>query len=97
MISRVSPPLIGQWYERADQAEVFQVTGIDDRARTVEIQSLNGDIGEIERDTWPVLPLSYAMAPEDGMVSGDESEADDLIAIRAVAALEDPCTLARLG
>jgi Family of unknown function (DUF6763) len=97
MISAVSGPQIGQWYERVDPAETFQVTGIDDRARTIEIQSLNGDLGEIDRDTWSVLPLSYAEPPEDGIVPLDEPEGEELVAAQAEATLEDPTILARLA
>ena len=97
MTNTTKRPRIGQWYERADEAELFQVTGIDDRARTVEIQSLNGDIGEIDGDTWLTLPLSYAEPLEEGSVSADEIEADDLAAVRAAATLEDPAILARLS
>ena len=97
MISLVSAPQIGQWYERADASDVFQVTGIDERARTVEIQSLNGDIGEIDRDTWPVLALTYAQQPEEGVATLEESDTEDLIASRAEATLEDPGALARLA
>jgi hypothetical protein len=96
VISAVSGPQIGQWYERQDPTEFFQVTGIDDHARTVEIQSLNGDIGEIDWDTWSVLPLSFAKPPEDATMPLDEIEADDLAAVRAEATLEDPAILARL-
>jgi len=97
MTNTARQPQIGQWYERGDQAEMFQVTGIDDRARTVEIQSLNGDIGEIDSDIWPVLPLAYAEPPDDGSVPTDQIEADDLAAVRAEATLEDPAILARLS
>jgi len=97
MISAVSRPQIGQWYEREDPAEFFQVTGIDERARTIEVQSLNGDIGEIDCDTWSILPLSYAQPPEDAMVPLDEIEADELVAVQAEATLEDPTILARLA
>ena len=91
-----SGPQIGQWYERENPAETFQVTGIDEHARTVEIQSLNGDIGEIERDTWPALALSFAELPEDAMAPPDQFEAEELAAVQAEATLEDPTILARL-
>ena len=97
MISAMSGPQIGQWYERKDQAEIFQVTGIDDCARTVEIQAVNGDIGEIDSDTWSALPLSYAVPPEDGIVPLDEIEAEDVAAARAEETLEDPTMLGRLA
>ena len=97
MISVVTGPQIGQWYERENPAETFQVTGIDEHARTIEFQSLNGDIGEIERDTWPALALSFAEPPEDAMASPEDIEAEDLAAAQAEATLEDPTILARLA
>jgi hypothetical protein len=65
---------IGQWYLRRDKGEIFQVTAYDDRSRTVEIQTCDGDLDEIEMETWRVTPLYLVEPPEDGSGPADEVE-----------------------
>lgn len=96
MSAVIRQPEIGQWYQRHDNDELFHITGIDEHARTVEIQSSDGTIDEIDRETWRVLPLELAEAPEDGFVPGEEMEADDLAFMQAEQTLDDPAQLARL-
>jgi hypothetical protein len=70
-------PEVGQWYVRRDTRDVFQVTGLDERSQTVEIQTSDGDLDEIEMETWRTVPLAFAEPPEDW--SGPiDVQADDL-------------------
>jgi len=78
MKNTVGPARIGQWYERADKGEVFQVTGLDAVARTIEIQSFDGDLDEIDAESWAELPLELAEPPEDWTGPIDDVEVDDL-------------------
>ena len=78
MNTRVGPARIGQWYARADKGEVFQVTGLDAKAGTIEIQSFDGDLDEIDEETWAELPVELAEAPEDWTGPMDDVEVDDL-------------------
>jgi len=78
MSSDIGPARIGQWYLRRDKGEMFLVTGTDERAGTVEVQTFDGDIDEIDVDTWRTLPLEAAAAPEDWTGPVDEVAADDL-------------------
>ena len=57
---QVGNPQIGQWYLRWDSGELFQVTGLDEESGTVELQSFDGDLNEIELDSWRHLPLARA-------------------------------------
>jgi Family of unknown function (DUF6763) len=74
----VGRPEIGQWYARADKGESFRVVGRDDESRTIEIQSFDGDIDEIDAETWSTLPLERSEPPEDWTAPMDDVEADDL-------------------
>ncbi len=74
MNSTVGNPEIGQWYERVDSGELFQVTGIDASTGTIEIQGADGNIDEIEADAWAALALQFGEAPEDWEAM-DEMEA----------------------
>lgn len=78
MNSYVGRPEIGAWYARLDKGEAFRVVGFDDRSRTIEIQSFDGDIDEIAEDAWQTLPLERSEPPEDWTGPIDDVEADDL-------------------
>ena len=69
---------IGQWYTRCDKGEIFQVVGYDPNSRTIETQTFDGDLDEIDLDTWAGLPLAFAEPPEDWTGPVDDVERDDL-------------------
>jgi hypothetical protein len=69
---------IAQWYTRLDKGEVFQVTAYDEDSRTIEIQAFDGDLDQIDMDTWAALPLRFAESPEDWTGAVDDVERDDL-------------------
>ena len=71
-------PEIGSWYRHLDKGETFQVVGYDSRSDTIEIQSLNGDLDEIDCVDWDELLLARAAPPEDWRGPMDEVAADDL-------------------
>lgn len=78
MNNGVGSARIGQWYLRWDKGEIFQVTGFDEEAGTIEIQAFDGDLDEIDEETWRVLPLGLAVPPEDWTGPVDDVERDDL-------------------
>jgi len=69
---------VGQWYRRSDKGEIFQVTGYDKASGTIEIQTFDGDLDEIDEDAWRELPLGLAEPPEDWTGPVDDVERDDL-------------------
>jgi hypothetical protein len=69
---------IGQWYTRWDKGEIFQVVGYDSKSRTIETQTFDGDLDEIDLETWAGLPLGFAEPPEDWTGPVDDVERDDL-------------------
>lgn len=78
MNADVGPARIGQWYMHLDKGEIFQVTGYDEHSRTIEIQTFDGDLDEIDAETWQALPLAFAEPPEDWTGPVDDVERDDL-------------------
>ena len=58
-------PTIGAWYFDRDEQQLFEVVALDEEAATVEVQYLDGAIGEFDLETWPFLALSPAAPPED--------------------------------
>jgi len=71
-------PDIGQWYAHTDKGELFQVVGRDEESRNIEIQYVDGDLDEIDAETWAVLPVERVEPPEDVTASVDDIETDDL-------------------
>jgi len=78
MNANVGRAEIGQWYARADKGESFRVVGYDERSGTIEIQTFDGDLDEIDQETWESLPLERSEAPEDWTGPVDDVEVDDL-------------------
>ena len=48
-------PVAGQWFEDLEEEELFLVLSVDPDEELVKIQYENGDIEEIDLDTWHVL------------------------------------------
>ena len=71
-------PVPGQWYEDLDEEEIFQVLSVDPDEEVIEIQYENGDIEEIDLDTWHELDLEKSEQPEgwSGSEEDDEDEED---------------------
>ena len=69
-------PIKGQWFEDLEENEIFLVLSVDPDAELVEIQYENGDIEEIDLDTWHELDLERASEPE-GWASSDADDDDD--------------------
>jgi hypothetical protein len=96
MSSTVGDPQIGQWYERLDNGAVFQVTGVDESGMTIELQAIDGDLDEVDPETWAAMPLELRGAPEDWVGPIDDMEADDLACSEAEMMLDNPQMLERL-
>lgn len=69
-------PVQGQWYENLEENEIFRVLSLNPDEELVEIQYENGDIEEIDLDTWHELDLEHAEEPE-GWASDEDEEDDD--------------------
>jgi hypothetical protein len=78
MNTGVGEARIGQWYLRWDKGETFQVTGYDEPSHTIEIQTFDGELDEIDEESWATLPLGLAEPPEDWTGPVDDVEVDDL-------------------
>ncbi len=78
MNTNVGRPEVGQWYRHLDKGEVFQVVGLDEKSGTVEIQTFDGDLDEIDAEAWDEMLLAPAEPPEDWTGPMDDIERDDL-------------------
>lgn len=75
-VGRDYDPVQGKWYQDLEENEIFQVLSVDPDEEIIELQYENGDIEEIDLDTWHELDLEHAEEPE-GWASDDEDEEDD--------------------
>lgn len=71
-------PKVNQWYRHLDKGYQFQVVAVDHEEGTVEVQHFDGDLEELELDTWPELDIETIEPPEDWTGSMDDIELDDL-------------------
>src|SRR5579859_7977410 len=74
----IGEPILNQWYLREDTGEKLLVTDYDEDSATVEIQTADGDLDELDMESWASLPLSLTEAPHDWTAPIDTLSADDL-------------------
>jgi hypothetical protein len=55
---------LGQWYRHLDKGEIFRVVGLDTESRSIVIQNPDGNLDEIDDESWVTLPLGWAERPE---------------------------------
>ncbi|HEY4972863.1 MAG TPA: DUF6763 family protein [Steroidobacteraceae bacterium] len=76
-MSREYEPAVGQWYENIDENESFRVLSVDEDAELVELEYLDGDIEEIDLETWHELDLNKIDEPEGWAGSDDEDDEEE--------------------
>jgi hypothetical protein len=77
-VSRDYEPVAGQWYENVEEEESFRVLSVDEDSELVEIEYLDGDIEEIDLETWHEMDLERIEEPEGWAASAkDEKEEDE--------------------
>jgi len=86
----VGRPEIGQWYTHLDKGGMFQVVGRDDDTRTIEVQSYDGDVDEIDAEEWATLPIERCEAPEDWTAPMDDAGPPDAADSDVGVASADP-------
>lgn len=76
-MGREHDPVPGQWYENLEEGELFRVLSVDEDSELVEIQYSDGDVEEIDYDTWTEMDLELAEAPEGWSDDEDEEDFDE--------------------
>jgi hypothetical protein len=75
-VGRDYEPVKGQWYENIEDDDSFRVLTVDEDAELVEIEYLDGDIEELDLDSWHEMDLERIEQPE-GWAGGDAAAAGD--------------------
>ena len=76
-VSRDYEPVAGQWYENLEEEEQFRVLKVDEDSELVEIEYLDGDIEEIDLETWHEMDLDRIEEPEGWSKSDDKDEDEE--------------------
>ena len=76
-MSRDYEPVPGQWYENLEEEESFRVLSVDEDSELLEIEYLDGDIEEIDLETWHEMDLERIEEPEGWSESDDDEESDE--------------------
>lgn len=75
-MAREFEPVVGQWYENIDENDSFRVLSVDEDAELIEIEYLDGDVEEIDLDTWAEFDLEKIEQPE-GWSGAEIAKADE--------------------
>ncbi len=76
-MSRDYEPVPAQWYENLEEEESFRVLRVDEDSELIEIEYLDGDIEEIDLETWHEMDLERIQEPEGWSESDDEDTDED--------------------
>jgi hypothetical protein len=76
-VSRDYEPVAGQWYENVEEEESFRVLSVDEDSELVEIEYLDGDIEEIDLETWHEMDLERIEQPEGWAGSAKEEKEEE--------------------
>ena len=76
-MTTIADPIIGSWYKDLENNLKFKVINIEDDNDSIEVQYLNGDIGEYDQESWYGSTFDYIEDPEDWSAPFDEIEDDD--------------------
>ena len=77
-MATVADPIIGSWYKDLENNLKFKVVAIDEKYDTIDVQYINGDIGEYDSESWFSSTFDYIEEPEDWGAAYDDMEIDDL-------------------
>lgn len=69
--------VIGAWYQESG-GQAFEVVALDADTATIEIQYFEGEVEELEFETWGEMQLVAVEPPEDWTGAFEEIETDDL-------------------
>ena len=76
-MSRDYEPVPGQWYENLEDEESFRVLKVDEDSELVEIEHLDGEIEEMDLETWHEMDLERTEEPEGWAESEEDEDEDD--------------------
>jgi len=76
-VGREYEPAAGRWYRDLEEDESFLVLSIDEDDEIIEIQHVDGDIEELDLDTWAEMDLEPTEQPEGWTGSAADDDVDE--------------------
>jgi hypothetical protein len=73
-VGREYDPVAGKWYRDLEEDETFRVLSVDEDQELVEIEHLDGDVEEVDLDTWHEMDVEPTEEPEGWSGSGDDED-----------------------
>jgi hypothetical protein len=77
-MSTEADPIAFNWYYHLDKGQRFCVIAVDDKNGTVEIQYFDGQVEEIDIDSWYEMDIEGSEEPENWSGAVDIDDNDDL-------------------
>ena len=71
-------PSVGSWYKNMETGESFEVVAFADDGANIEIQYFEGEVAELDSDTWAEMVLSPLPPPEDFSGPFDDLEPEEI-------------------
>lgn len=82
-------PTIGYWYDAKNYSETFRVVAFDTEHDAVEIQYFDGEIEEMDFDTWHAINPHEIAEPEEAMAPYEMEREDILDLLNQIETEED--------
>ena len=57
-------PIVGNWYKNRELDVDFEIVALDERSQTLEIQYADGQVEELDMETWSEMVVEAIEAPE---------------------------------
>jgi len=70
-------PVVGNWYQDL-QRRTFEVVAVDEEQDAIELQHFDGQVEELDFDSWYDLEVEVIAPPEDPTGVFDDLVQDDL-------------------
>ena len=86
-------PLVGEWYSDILSGQTFEVIAFDERSSTIEIQYMDGELSEIEKENWATMNIEPAAAPEDWAASYEIQSEDSGFYESYGSDIQDPLSM----
>ena len=86
-------PELNHWYQDVEEDTLFEVVAIDEQDDCIEVQYVNGEIGEFDFEIWGQMIILTAQPPEDWRAPyeiADGNDANDGTAAFSVSNWDDP-------
>jgi hypothetical protein len=69
-------PVVGNWYQDAETASIFEVVAFDEDEGSVEVQHLDGEVEEYDLESWRLMRIGNVAPPEDWRKGFELSQED---------------------